>query len=117
MGMFDEIKCSANIGELTNAECQTKDIDNVMSFFWVDPLGQLWSTDYSGTQDIHYHKDKPFYGLIDYRPNGNKGKVYRVYLTDYVNIYSGKSTPDAYCEMVTCRLHFIDGVLQSYSYK
>ena len=38
MGMFDELKCSADIGELTNVKCQTKDIDNVMSFFWVDPF-------------------------------------------------------------------------------
>ena len=45
MGMFDEVKCSAPIGELTNVLTQTKDISDdyweggTMSFYWIDPSG------------------------------------------------------------------------------
>lgn len=120
MGMFDEIKCSANIGELTNIRCQTKDIDNVLAFFWIDPAGILWTPDYSGTQDIHYRKDKPLFGSIgsiEYKPNGNKGKVRRAPLTKYVTIYDSKTSPDGYSEFIECVLHIVDGTLQSYVYK
>lgn len=117
MGMFDELKCSANIGDLTNARCQTKDIDNVLAFFWIDPAGILWTADYSGTQDIHYRKDKPLYASIEYKPNGNKGKVHRVPITRYVTIYDSRTAPDGYSEFIQCTLHIVDGVLQSYVYK
>ena len=46
MGMFDEIKCSANIAQMTNVSCQTKDLENLLGFYWVDPSGQLWFPDY-----------------------------------------------------------------------
>ena len=49
MGMFDEIKCSANIAQMTNISCQTKSLENLFGFFWVDPAGQLWFPDYAGT--------------------------------------------------------------------
>ncbi len=116
MGMFDELKCSADIGELTNVSCQTKDIDNMMSFFWVDPSGFLWCPDYSGTQDIYFVETKFLLGSMKYKPNGNRGKLRRVYITNYVFIYDTKTSPDGYAEIVECRLHFIDGILQDYTY-
>ena len=48
MGMFDEVRCSAPIGELTDVLTQTKDISDdyfeggTMSFYWIDPSGQMW---------------------------------------------------------------------------
>ena len=117
MGMFDDIKCSADIGELTNRGCQTKDIYNVMSFFWIDPSGYMWTSDYSGTQDFHFVEGTEVWRSLRHVPNGNKGKVHRVYLTDYVTIYDTKTAPDGLTELVECRLHIVDGVLQSYKYK
>ena len=90
--------------------------DNVMSFFWVDPSGRLWYPDYSGTQDIYFVRDRSPLGVMDCKPNGNRGRLTRVYITDYVNIYDSKTYPDGYFEMVECKLHFIDGTLQDYKY-
>ena len=122
MGMFDYLKCSSDIGELTNEECQTKEIDRyggTMSFYWVDPSGVLWYIDYSGTAnfDINDDEDTPIWRRMKIVPNGNKGRIAPYYLTDYVTIYRSRSSPDGMLDTTTCRLHFVDGVLQSYTYK
>jgi len=122
MGMFDYVKCSSDIGELTNEECQSKEMDRyggTMSFFWVDPIGLLWYIDYGGTADfaINDDEDIPIWRRMKVVSNGNKGKVTRYYLTDYVEIYRSRSSPDGHLDTTACRLHFIEGVLQSYSYK
>ena len=121
MGMFDDIKCSYNIGELTNVACQTKDMDpfgGTMSFYRVDPAGELWTTDYLGTTSIEIVEGdnlKPWERL-KHIPTGVHGRVTRVWLTDYVEIYNYKTHPDGLVDPTTCRLHFIDGVLQDFTY-
>lgn len=116
MGMFDDFKCSTDIGVLTNLNCQTKDIDRfaggTMSFYWVDPSGQMWSPDYSGTTDFLMDGKK-----IKYISNGNHGKLRPVYITDYVEVYTSITQPDGLVDWYTCRLHFIEGKLVSYMYK
>jgi len=112
MGMFDYFRCSSDIGELTDVECQTKDISNMMSFYWVDPSGHMWTVDYTGTQTIHINEEKKIFGRITYVPNGNKGKLYRVYFNGVVEVYRSKGDSSK-----TCCLQFVDGVLQSYAYK
>ena len=122
MGMFDYVRCSKDIGELTDVECQTKDIDpwmgGTMTFYWIDPAGAIWYADYTGTSDF-VESNEP-----DLRPwerikavsNGNHGKFLRHNITDYVTIYRYDSSPDGLSESVECRLHFIDGILQDYNY-
>ena len=122
MGMFDYVMCSSDIGELTNEECQTKEIDRfggTMSFYWIDPSGALWYVDYSGTTDFVLDDDEttPIWRRLKTISNGNKGKVTRYQLTDYVEIYRSRSSPDGVLDLSRCRLHFVDGILQSYSYK
>ena len=115
MGMFDDIKCSAEIGALTNVSCQTKEIDRyaggTMSFYWVDPSGQMWTADFSGTTDFLVDGKK-----IKYISSGKNGKVVPVYLTDYVTIYSSVTHPDGMVDWAECRLHFIEGKLQDFRY-
>ena len=121
MGMFDDVKCSYNIGELTNVSCQTKDMDpfgGTMSFYWVDPTGALWTTDYLGTSSIEIVEGenlKPWEKL-KYIPTGVHGRVTRVWITDYVEIYEYKTQADGVVDCVRCRLHFVDGILQEYKY-
>ena len=90
-----------------------------MSFYWVDPIGVLWYISYDGTADfaINDDEDIPIWRRMKIVPNGNKGRVTRNYITDYVEIYRSRSSPDGLLDTTKCRLHFIDGILQSHSYK
>ena len=122
MGMFDYLRCSKDIGELTDLECQTKDIDpwagGTMTFYWIDPAGAIWTADYSGTADFKFNDgdDVPLWEKVKVIPNGNKGKIYRHIITDYVTIYRSKTEADGLVDFTTCRLHFVDGILQDYKY-
>ncbi len=124
MGMFDYLKSSKDIGKLTNIECQTKDIEDyiggTMNFYWIDPAGVLWTTDYSDTADFVINdddEDLPSWKRMKIIPNGIHGKVYRKCITKYILIYDSTISPDGLLEWDHCRLHFVDGVLQSYLYK
>ena len=122
MGMFDYLKCSADIGALKNIECQTKDIEEfiggTMSFYWVDPVGALWYVDYTGTADfaINDDEDTPIWRRMKIVPSGRKGKVSRCTLTKYICVYASKAAPDGLLEWDYCRLHFVEGVLEDFKY-
>ena len=49
-------------------------------------------------------------------PTGQRGKVERAYVTDYVTIYDVFNHPDGLQDFVQCRLHFHLGILQGYEY-
>ena len=121
MGLFDELKCSYNIGELTNVTCQSKNIDDwggTMTFYWVDPAGRLWTPDYSGTYNFASMEGK--FDDIKYLksvPNGNHGKYSHVNMTRTIEIYDVRTHPDGLTDWVTCYLTFCEGVLVDYMYK
>jgi len=61
MGMFDYFRSSFDLGpDLTNVECQTKDIEEgisgTMTQYWLDPHGYLYVIDYSNTQDLKIYE-------------------------------------------------------------
>lgn len=119
MGMFDDFKCSYNIGALTNVPCQTKDMDphgGTMSFYWVDPAGLLWTTDTNGCVDIQFNDEAPLHGRIKLIPNGNHGRVVRVDMTDYITIYNYITHPDGMFDWTFCKLHFVHGELKDFTY-
>ena len=121
MGMFDYFKSSYDIGALTDIECQTKDMDfygGTMSFYWLDPAGLLWSSDYSGTHSVKFNEGKnlPPWKSLQYIPTGVRGRVYRVYTTNYVRVYSSKTHPDGLVDITECRIHLRDGILQDFTY-
>lgn len=120
--MFDSIRCSANIGELTNADCQTKDIDfyygGTLSFYWVDPSGALFYIDYSGTCNYYENLDEnvPVWNKIKFIPNGTHGRCGPTTLTKDIVIYQAKTQPDGIVDLVKCKLSFVSGMLQDFSY-
>lgn len=124
MGLFDFIRSSCYIGEeLTDVSCQTKDIDDAiggsMSQYWIDPSGQLFVVDFSGTADFveidpEEKSDCPLLNLgFTWQPNGLHGKVTPVNLTKYVRIYP--ETHEVRRKRKEARLHFRDGVLQDFN--
>ena len=116
--MYDEVKCSAPIGELTDVLTQTKDISDdywdggTMSFYWIDPLGYMWGVDYSGTYDLELSG-------IRYIPvkNKNKGRLYPLDITKSIEIYECKVQADGYIDTILCELRLHQGKLINYRYK
>ena len=118
MGMFDEVRCSAPIGELTNVLTQTKDISDdyweggTMSFYWIDPSGYMWATDYSGTYD--FVLDGARYTTIRTK---NKGRFFPLNLTRSIEIYDCTVHSDGYVDTTRCELRICEGRLINYKYK
>jgi hypothetical protein len=120
--MYDDFKSSYDLGpDFTNVDCQTKDLGSCMDFYWLDPAGQLWQMDHTGTYTL---EENPNYqGEHESRLNwifrhhvvltGKHGKVKPVSVTDYVTIYSHRHNR-SYDEWPLCRLHFVGGRLQDY---
>jgi hypothetical protein len=105
MGMYDTIRSSYNLGEeFTDVELQTKDIDSCLDFYWIDPSGKLWVIDTRRTVDLK-ETGKPF-PIFNWVTNGNHGKVKRVYITEYINVYRN--------HLKLCKIHFKNGVLQDF---
>ena len=50
--MFDYVRVSANIGPLTNVQCETESLGCKLCRYWVSPAGQLFVIDYEGTHDF-----------------------------------------------------------------
>ena len=120
MGMMDYFRSSYDLGEhFTNTRCQTKDIDNTMTDYWLSPSGQLYIIDYSHTADFVELKegDEGYHevALFNFRwiPNGNHGKVSPLYLTRYVSIYP-EEWGGEWEDWPTLKLHFKYGKLMDY---
>ena len=122
MGMFDYFKCSADIGALKDVCCQRKDINESIGgslfFYWVDPNGGLWYSDYSGTRDFAESEDEnaPIWAKFFLVPNGNRGRMGRVYLTKTIVIYDYVTQPDGHTDWIFCELTFAGGQLTDFSY-
>jgi len=117
MGMMDFFRSSYDLGEhFTNTRCQTKDIDNMMSDFWLSPSGQLYYINYSHTADFVELKegDEGYsdMGFLNFKwiPNGTHGKVSPFYLTKYISIYPERWEGE-WKEWPTLKLHFKYGKL------
>lgn len=121
MGMFDTMYSSYDLGkQFTNVELQTKDIDNTMSHYWLDPHGYLYIIDYFNTADFveikegnpQYNKDR---GWLNFKwvPNGNRGKISPCMITDYVVVYPS-GWEGKWEDHPRCRIHFKYGRLVDY---
>ena len=125
MGMFDYFRSSYDLGEqFTNVVCQTKDIEDgiggTMTDYWLDPAGQLWYPNYSGTStfeiieedDPRYDPNKKFLNF-EWVPTGQRGKYQPYSITKYIEVHpSNWKGAWEYCPQL--RLHFKNGVLQDY---
>lgn len=118
MGMFDNIKSSYFLGTNFTDVCQTKDLDNTMSFYWISPSGELYLICYDHTSDFEvlsednpeYDKNNPWKNW-KHVPNGNHGKVIPHTITDAISIYPEKYEGEIY---PMARLLFVRGKLLDY---
>ena len=108
MSMFDEVRSSFNG---LNGYFQTKDLDNLMWVYYIDPAGQFWRVDYSGTTDLVLESfvDKRF-PKVKHRTNGKRGKVTPFTFTGTINLTEMDDHEDLY----SWEVNFIEGVLQSF---
>jgi hypothetical protein len=94
MGMFDTIRSSYDLGPgFWRRDLQTKGLECLMVEYWIDPSGQLFEIDYSGTQDFDLcpeQESKTPWNPYKAVPNGNHGKVRPVYVTATIEVYPAK---------------------------
>jgi len=111
MGMFDTIRSSYNLGEdFTNVTLQTKDLDCIMSEYWLDPAGNLYEIDFTGTQTFEWNESSDTsFPIVHWKPNGTNGVVRATSVTDYIRVIPEKLGVDYYLT-----LHFEDGKLQKH---
>ena len=123
--MFDYIRSSYDLGEqFTNVELQTKDIEEgiggTMTYYWLDPSGQLWYPSYRDThtyeeipEDDERYNDKSKFLNFEWVPTGKRGR-YRVHaITKYIEVYPALWEGD-WNKWPRLRLHFRYGKLQDY---
>jgi hypothetical protein len=122
MGMYDDFRSSYDLGpEFTNVSCQTKDLNCIMDFYWLDPAGQLWNANYTGTYQLeenpNFQSDRSdrLNWVFKHHvvPTGKHGKLEPASVTDYVTIYSYRHNR-SYDDWPLCRIHFRNGQLQDY---
>lgn len=98
MGLFDWVRCAAPLDSRVNSQdiFQTKSLDCCMSMYWIDPSGQLWQIDESGTYDFVEESEENINNAIEKkkwfpsfytRPNGAHGKVRAHHATQTISIY------------------------------
>lgn len=123
--MFDYLRSSYDLGlQFTNTECHTKDIEygigGTMTFYWLDPAGQLWRPDYIGTHtfeeisenDERYNEKLKFLNF-EWIPNGKNGRYIPHKITKYIEVYPA-TWEGEWKDWPRCRLHFVDGVLKDF---
>lgn len=79
---FDYVRCSMDIGVLTDVTCETDSLGGNMERYWISPAGQLFVIDYEGTHDFviitetspEYDAQHPWRNT-DIKPNGAHGVV------------------------------------------
>ena len=127
MGMFDYFRSSYDLGEFTNIQCQTKDIEDgiggTMTQYWLDPNGVLWYPDYRNTHTFEIiEENDPRYNpkvrFLNYEwiPTGEHGRLKYHPITKYVEVYPEKWDGE-WEDWPRCILHFKLGVLQEYEIK
>jgi hypothetical protein len=126
--MYDYFRSSYDLGkQFTEKACQTKDMDKwiggSMSHYWLDPSGKLWVMTYKETHNFEIIEESdPRYDPklkflnFEWIPTGKRGKVEPYTITDYVEVYPS-NWKGGYEDWPTCRIHFVDGILQSYEEK
>lgn len=126
MSMMDFFRSSYDLGEqFTETRCQTKDIEEygisgTLTLYWLDPNGVLWRPEYKGTSDLKIleegdedYNEKLQFLNFKWIPNGTHGKFVPHRITKYIRIYP-EQWEGEWKDWPTLRLHFVNGVLQSY---
>ena len=118
MGMFDTIHCSYDLGAgFHNRDLQTKDLDCVMTDYWLCPAGYLYEIDYKDTADFVEvmpgdpdYFEKAVWANFKWVPNGNHGRIRATNFTCYCEVYPAVWTAH-YAAYPRKMLHFVDGKL------
>ena len=92
-GLFDYVRCSMDIGQLTNVTCETRSLGGNCSRYWISPAGELFVIDYEGTHDfVIITEDDPEYDRqfpwrnTDIQKNGLHGSVSPVNFSGYLDL-------------------------------
>ena len=103
MGIYDTIFSTFDLGPgFWNRELRTKDLEGFMSYNWIDPRGNLWTIDHSGTYDFD---DQGNFKVVK---NINHGKVTPYLLTKQLELYPAHWTAH-YAPTPSAMVTFVEG--------
>ena len=111
--MFDTIRNQFKpLGEdLYDFVFQTKDLECLMLYYYINPDGQLYTTDYSGTQDFYIELNDNLIPNFKWKWNGVRGRVTPLLISDYVLV---SYRPHQSERNLYIRLHFLKGAINSW---
>lgn len=89
MGMFDDVRSSYPLfSPEEDQSLQTKDLDCVMTHYWIDPAGQLFEVSNRDAFDAYIDEVvQPRWRAFQWKPNGRRGHVRPDYRTALVKLY------------------------------
>lgn len=96
MGLFDTIRSEYKIfGKPHDDELQCKPDDAAMNFYWIDPAGRLWFSNYAGTHDFvsipeEKRDPKTPWKVVDVKANGRHGRLMPCGLWGHLHVWPGK---------------------------
>ena len=83
-----------------------------MDYYYIDPAGRVWVTDYGGVSKYEVNPGGGLLGMFKRVPRGNHGKLKPVDITSYISIYP-VNYYGSYKDIPEARLHIVDGIVIS----
>tara|TARA_Y100000004_G_C8910634_1_gene410775 strand:+ start:663 stop:1016 length:354 start_codon:yes stop_codon:yes gene_type:complete len=107
MGIYDTIYSTFDLGPgFWNRELRTKDLEGYMTYNWIDPKGQLWTVDHTGTYDF---EDSGCFKVVK---NINHGRVSPFPLSKQIELYPAHWTIH-YAPTPSAMVTFVEGRVEN----
>ena len=103
-GIYDTIYSTFDLGPgFWNRELRTMDLEGFMSYHWIDPRGNLWTVDHTGTYDFEDFGEK--FKIVK---NINHGSVSPFPITKQLELYPAHWTAH-YAPTPSAMVTFVEG--------
>jgi|TARA_R100000030_G_scaffold3313_1_gene2484 hypothetical protein len=103
-GIYDTIYSTFDLGPgFWNRELRTMDLEGFMSYHWIDPRGNLWTVDHTGTYDFEDFGEK--FKIVK---NINHGRVSPFPITKQLELYPAHWTAH-YAPTPSAMVTFVEG--------
>ena len=105
---YDTVRCSYDLGPgFHNRNLHTKELSRTCGCYWINPAGELYEIDYSGTQDFTDTESKP------YKSNGQHGRVTPVTISTSIKLQPARWDVH-YAKCPTCLVTLMNGKILEY---
>tara|TARA_B100002019_G_scaffold292547_1_gene316064 strand:+ start:827 stop:1189 length:363 start_codon:yes stop_codon:yes gene_type:complete len=103
-GIYDTVYSTFDLGPgFWNRELRTMDLEGFMSYHWIDPRGNLWTVDHTGTYDFEDFGEK--FKIVK---SINHGRVSPFPITKQLELYPAHWTAH-YAPTPSAMVTFVEG--------